>query len=522
MSINNIENVTNGSDKFYQSTKSDVSFFDEQKSPQTVIEERYKGLLPSRIDYEQDIELSLPISFIKEEIFQIQSDLLSLKYDLETLLSKVYIKSSINQNLEEAHKKLWEEVKKENNITDTAPDYVSFSEYKYAERTMSTSCRRVLNEYHAAVAQTSFGYIYDLRRLVAFIQNEAVCIRDILLYKFGEDYEDDSQRQTALQFDAWAKMASHFSQRTKKTLISSPAEIPVSELDKVTKKQAVEFQAFFSIRLNALQDECQNVLNFLKRDYVDNCDIFYERYLSQSLQFKKDISSNLELDFLTTTFSRETPILSEELNIARNVINSNFGMILTDLVQRNQIINSNVDNLFRIIESKRKYSNYIYQLSFKGQTKPVIITSPKEDKYEGIFNNTILPYNMESDLISNHASLDNLNEDHHPQYLLKNGGTITGNIQVDPNIKIDGVHLSTHSHTGLDGSERIRSTDIDYDSPRTSISNTLVKPNSIEVISYNADIIDGGVPVLDGIIDIEVDDSLVTDNHEIIIEVIEL
>lgn len=522
MSVNNVENITNTSDDFYEAKKTDVSFFDEPKSPQEIINQRYKGLLPTTTDYSLDIDLFLPLDFVKDEVSRAYSDLNLLKSDLESLLSIVYIKSSINQNLEEAHKKLWEEVKKQNGITDNAPNYISLSEYKYAERTLSTSCRRVLDEYHSAVTQASFGYIYDLRRLIGFIQNEAICIRDILLYKFGEDYEDDSQKQTALQFDAWAKMASHFTQRVRQTLTSPPGEIPPSELDKISKKQAVEFQAFFSIRLNVLQEESQNILNLLKRDYVDNCDIFYERYLSQSIQFKKDISSTLELDFLTTSFSKDMPVMSEELNIARNVINSSFGMIMADLVQRNQIISSNVDNLFKLIQSKRRYSNYIYQLSFKGEKKPLIIESPKEDKYSAIFNNTILSYNTESYLISNHSSLDNLHEDHHPQYLLRDGGIITGNIKVESNSTIDGVHLSTHSHNGADGSQRIRSVDVDYSSPRTNQDQKPTKPTAIEVVEYVAEIIDGGVPVIDGIIDIEVDDDMLNDSNEVIIEIIEI
>jgi hypothetical protein len=352
--------------------------------------------------------------------------------------------------------------------------------------------------------------------------NEAVCIKDILLYKFGEDYEDDSQKQVATEFDAWAKIASQFTQRVKEIIILPPGEIPSTELDKITKKQAVEFQAFFSIRLNAIHEEIFNILNSLKRDYIDNCDVFYERYLVQALQFKKDIVSSMEVDFYTTSLSKELPFLTDELLIATNVINANFGMVLSDLVQRNQIINSNADNLFKLVSTKRKYANYLYQLSFKGQPKPIIIKTVKEDKYASFFESSFYTYRDESDLISNHASLDNLLEDHHPQYLLKDGGTITGDILVEANTKIDGVHLSTHSHSGADGSERIKASDIDYSSVKEDSAVIPNKPSAISVSQYTTDIIDGGVPVIDAIIDIEVDDSVVDQSHEIIIQVIEI
>jgi hypothetical protein len=80
--------------------------------------------------------------------------------------------------------------------------------------------------------------------------------------------------------------------------------------------------------------------------------------------------------------------------------------------------------------------------------------------------------------------------------------------------------LSTHSHSGSDGSERIRATDIDYDSARSE--QRPERPSLIEVVQYSVDILDGGVPSIDGIIDIEVNDSLINESNEIIIEVIEI
>jgi hypothetical protein len=90
-----------------------------------------------------------------------------------------------------------------------------------------------------------------------------------------------------------------------------------------------------------------------------------------------------------------------------------------------------------LVTSKRKYSNYIYQLSSKGQPKPVIIKTVKDDKYAKIFDSTHQTYRTESDLVSSHASLDDLTEDHHPQYLLRDGGIISGIPYFGSNLPID-------------------------------------------------------------------------------------
>jgi hypothetical protein len=521
MSINNIEQNVNGSNNFYSAEKADVSFF-EQKSPQKQIDQNPTRIVPGKFEHALRPDYFIPLEGCKTQIIQTYNFLNKTKSTLEKLLSNVYINPSINIALEESHRKLWKELLKYNSTQKTAPDYISFSEYKYAERSMSTSARRMLENYHQSISQSSFAYLFDLRNLLTFMLNEASNIKDILLLKFGDDYEDDSQKQIALQFDSWAKMASQHTQYIRQTIISSPSQIPASELDKTTKRQSVEFQAFFSIKLNALHDETKNVIESLKRDYLDNCDIFYQRYLSQSIDFKNQIVSSMELDYYTTAMSRELPVMTQELLSATNIINANFGMILADMIQRNYVINFNVEKLFSLVTSKRKYSNYIYQLSSKGQPKPVIIKTVKDDKYAKIFDSTHETYRTESDLVSSHASLDDLMEDHHPQYLLKDGGIISGDISVENNAKIDGVKLSTHSHTGSDGSERIKSIDIDYVSVRQSEELVPPQPLSVNIVSYVTDILDGGVPLADAIIDIEIDDNAYDENHDYVIEVIQI
>jgi hypothetical protein len=113
---------------------------------------------------------------------------------------------------------------------------------------------------------------------------------------------------------------------------------------------------------------------------------------------------------------------------------------------------------------------------------------------------------------SSHSLLDDLDADSHPQYLLKSGGTITGDIYVDTDVTIDGVDISSHSHNGFDGSVRIKSTDIDYDSAREEIRindfSSIADSLDIKIDSYVPDILDGGVPVVDTIISINVPDNI--------------
>lgn len=514
MSVNNIENNFGPTANIFDGYKPDVSFF-EEKSRDDIIIEKYADSVPTSLDYSLAPTISIDLNFLKNQSLQVHNYIKNAIKSIEELLSKVvYLNEKITPDMEETHTKLWQELCKYNNVEMPEPNFICFEEYRYAERSMSTVARRLISEFNQVCSQSVFSFLLNYRFLLNSMLNEAFYIKNFILVNFQEQYEDDSQKEVAVQFDAWAKVASQCTQRIMQSISSPPSEIAASELDKVTEKQAVEFQAFFSIKLEALNEEIANLLSNLKRDYVDNCNIFYDRYLTQSLNFKTKIVLPMERSFYTTTFASNFPILTEELVIATNVINANFGMVLSDLIQRNQIIRSRVEKCLDLIQDKRKYSNYIYQLSFKGQDKKNIRKTVTEDNYSEVYKNAHITYKDQSDLISDHGSLHNLTENHHPQYLLKDGGEISGNISVANNATIDGVSISGHSHNGNDGSKRIRSVDIDYDSPRIENSVIIPKANAIEISDIQQDIIDGGVPVVDVVVKIQVDDNNISPNYE--------
>ncbi len=61
---------------------------------------------------------------------------------------------------------------------------------------------------------------------------------------------------------------------------------------------------------------------------------------------------------------------------------------------------------------------------------------------------------------SSHNNLEHREIDEaHPQYILKAGGIFTGDVELEDAL-IDGVHPSTHAHSGLDGTQPILGSDI--------------------------------------------------------------
>ena len=258
---------------------------------------------------------------------------------------------------------------------------------------------------------------------------------------------------------------------------------------------------------------------------VTNCNVFYNKYLSPSLRFKTKVVADFALDIRTTNMKTELPSLSEEAAIALLAAEGNFKSILTDLLERRNNTSAKIDSLYQSIVQRRKYTSFISQLSAKAVNRERIVTTETDSNYAPLLSGLFVDESQINSLKSSHSLLDDLSEDSHPQYLMKSGGVIVGDITVENAAKIDGVQIGEHSHSGSDGSKRIRSIDIDYESVRNEINlqqiNSAAKEVVIKIDSITPDILIGGVPVADVNISIDIPDEF-KDKYDFEILYIEL
>jgi hypothetical protein len=207
----------------------------------------------------------------------------------------------------------------------------------------------------------------------------------------------------------------------------------------------------------------------------------------------------------------ELPRLAEEAAIALLAAEGNFKSVLTDLLQRRNNTSAKIDSLLQSIIERRKYTSFISQLSNKAINRERIVTPDTNSNYAVLLNTLFVDESAINSLKSSHSLLDDLGEDSHPQYLMKSGGSITGNILIENKSKIDGVQIGTHSHNGADGSAKIKSIDIDYESVRSKISLEQINASAEEIVirldSITPDILIGGVPVADINLSIEIPDE---------------
>ncbi len=490
----------------------------ETVSGYTSLDQRYSATNASGINntaqkYITDFSQT-PITEIRSNVFYAESIITELINEIDSNLQKVKINSYCNVELEKAHKAVWKEVVKQdaNAKSLEVPDFVSYEEYLYANQNLSSSCRDLIKNYDLSISHTTFGHLIDIKKVLTYIKNEIVIIKNIVIHHLGEKYKDETESQISKHLSDWAKTATHYTKQLAKEITSATATIPQVEIQKITEKHAAQFQSFFGLKVNSYMSEIQTILNIIKRDSVDMAQTFYSNYLIPAMCFKSSVIEPLIFDFTTSTISQECPTLTGEIVVANNAITGNLGSVTTDYIERRIQFSSRMDGLLQSINLKRRYVNYIVQLEEVAiQRVKIIYTKTDENTeiYKNLFETMPIDSDKRNALKASHSQLDDLDEDSHPQYLRKDGGIITGKIELAKGATIGGIPISTHAHSGIDGSSPISSLSIDYSTGRNDYYKNLGENgySNLKLVRLEQSSLIGGGLYFDATFEIEIEDD---------------
>ena len=461
--------------------------------------------------------------------------------EIEALLDITYLDSSLSPDLEEAHNQVWSEVVNvaKTEVSDVitisqkaAPNYISYQEYLYAVEHQCRGCRALVMEYDAYVGKTALSFYYDIKTFVSYMHYEMLRMNNVMLYTIGDEYDDDTEKKVAKEFYQWAKTCKEYTKLFAREIFSGPPELPQSEVDNVTEIQAAQFEAFFSIRINSYQSETKKLLGLAKREMVDTCDMYYDNFLSPAIKSRSLVAYPLELSLLSSSMRTKSPNLAKEVVIAASSINGNLASLLADLRDKRINADKKISGILAMIREKRRYISYTRQLKFVSGTKSerYFIDIPY-DEYAVYFEQSSVNNEKHETLNSSHKYFTDLLEDNHPQYLLRSGGVITGDITMSQGSTIGGLDLANHNHSAGDGSSVIRASSINYSQDRIDrqfLENFTDPDNpvAISVEAYNPSILTGGVPVVDVIIsarlDLESTTQIDDERFDILVEYVEL
>jgi hypothetical protein len=458
----------------------------------------------------------IDIDQVRGIIFQAEKDINGIVDEIELNLKKVNINPYSNIELEKTHLAVWKDVLKHNisakNIN--RPQVICFEQYLFAEQHKCRSCRMFTKEYELSIKETSFSHLLDVRKVLGYLLNELIIIKNISINYLGEQYRDGTEAQIAKYLSDWAKAASHYTKQLAKQILSAPVSIPESELGEISKKQAAQFQAFFSIKVNSLSTEIDTLSSLIKRESVDTAEVFYKNFLLPALKFKTKVIDPVMLEMETSRLSTDAPTLFREIFVANSAIVGNLGSVTTDFLERNNLMYKRFDGFLQAVRLKRRYVNYISQMESLGVKRINVLVFEDEQKvqpYKDLFNNTYIDMSEREKLRSSHNDLDDIDGDAHPQYLRRDGGIVTGDITVLDGVKIGGIDLANHTHNFIDGSAQISAADIDYQSAREQYySSDFTTPyGELKFVGITVTTLANGVPQYEAIFEIQIDDEFV-------------
>lgn len=455
----------------------------------------------------------VPITEVRNHVYYSEFVINELLGEIESNLDQVNINPYSSVELDVAHKAVWKDaVKHSEKAKDLQfPDYITYDEYYFASQHQCRSCRELVKQYDLIINHTSFGHLFEIKKIINYLKNEVTIIKNIVTHQFGERYNNDSEGEIAKQLSDWAKAATHYTKQLAEEITTSPSSIPQSELDQVSEKQAAQLQAFFSLKVNSYSSEISSISNSLKRDCFDTANIFYQNYLLPAVNFKSKVVEPLIFDFTTTSIAQQCPTLLGEIVVANNAVTGNLGSVSTDFIERRNQMGKKMEALIQLMILKRRYVNYIIQLESKATQRIKVLVQKKDENiqlYKDIYNSIPVDSEKREDLRSSHSKLDDLDEDSHPQYLRKDGGIITGDIEVAQGVRIGGVNVSNHTHSGIDGSSLISASSIDYETARTEYyGSAQTSYGNIKVTQFTQSLLIGGGVAFDATIEIDVEDD---------------
>jgi len=362
-------------------------------------------------------------------------------------------------------------------------DRISYRYYKALRLRNTTSASYIRKRFEEAARDVGGTIALDMLALTSVMKDEALLIQEFLNAYIGT-VDDSSEHRTVEIFEDWVQTALGHTRQLRSLFQTGEAATELlsqPEIERTTPEAAKQSQAVFKVKLNSYNGEVVKNTEFLKKNFSEFASVFYKKHLGPALDFRLNVGRQV---FPTGTK------LSQEVGRASDVLDDNLRMALADQLRRRLIFAKKMDEIYADLKERNKYRTWIVQLTPVGSKLP---TSGPNVMEEGEDESAaeVEYFNREEEEAEEqeespeedaftplHGSLDGLdNPDAHPQYLLKAGGEMHGNIDLDKGILVDGMRPGTHRHTGKDGTPQIHGKDIIGGTISDDVIDTGNRPN---------------------------------------------
>lgn len=334
---------------------------------------------------------------------------------------------------------------------------ISYSYYKSLRLRNTASASYIRKRYEEAVRDVGGTVSLDLLILVQIVRNEIFLIQDFIASSI-QDVDDTSEFRIIEAFQDWVQSSFGY-ESTLRALFREREKrvIPATEIQRTTATEAREGQAVSKAKLNSYNNLLTQEIESLRRSFESFSEAFFKKSLAPAMRYRLKVGRKPNPNVTE---------LDSEVAYTSNVLSESIRLALADETRRRSTFESKLQNSIRYIAGQSRARNTIRELSVKGKPLPsegtrIVSKTGLSDAYShDDFAKSISTDSSGPSLDSLHSALGSLEANDHPQYLLRAGGMITGNVELSEDGSIDGVIPSKHRHTGLDGSPQINGADI--------------------------------------------------------------
>jgi hypothetical protein len=368
------------------------------------------------------------------------------------------------------------------NFEEDKHSIIPYSYYSELENSTNRSSKHIHNEFKKALRDPNGSSAIDVKFMAEVVSNEAEKISSLLDVHMS-DNKDSAEHRLVELFLEWTNDCSRHLTRLNSffnlDLGERNKKIPKEELDSLTKNEATQYQALFTVKNNALNQEIDMKFDELKRKYLNTSDIFYSKFLGPSLSMRTRVSKNIPS-------GRSDEAFASAINDITSAADRNMTIGIYDTLERANDFNQLFMEIENRISLRENYNSYIRQLQPIGVSYSKTVQNSQDISDVGLTAEASI-----NSLANTHNRLSGRSDiSAHPQYLLKDGDRVTGDINILSGSKIDNVSPSLHSHSGADGSVKISGSAILNNTITSKIvdkTESIKAPHNVRVIDYVGD-----------------------------------
>lgn len=451
---------------------------------QNITREKDTFRTPQQRSYADPDALDQMLDIILDEVSRFTAEL-----ELELLHFAVPIPRG-DSRLEEANQLEWPAA------LGIPKRHISYRYYRALNTRPTTSASYVRSRFEDSIRDFTGTNALDILSLVQVVGDEARLIKEFVATYIG-DVDDSSEYRSFELFQDWASAAiNHLVELRKVRDKAGLTFLPASEVDLTTPLEARHAQATFKIKLNAVNREITDSVAFLRKNFSEHATTFYGRFLGPALQWRLAAGRR---------FHQRRGTLGAEMETTTNALDANLSVLQADQLRRNLLFDAKIREITEQVTRQDAYRNYIRQLSTKGRSitagQPDTAIEVEESPEEVEYWEDLVEDEPTAVFESLHSALAGLEEaSAHPQYFLKAGDTLTGDLVLADGATIDGMVPSEHRHTGADGSRKVRGSDIEGGSVSPEVIDRTVvpdRPTGLRLIKQEARVQPPGMTVID-------------------------